>query len=436
MLTGANNAEKIWNYLKAAGLSDQGAAGLMGNLYAESGLSPKNLQNSFERKLGYTDATYTEAVDNGSYTNFVKDRAGYGLAQWTFYSRKEALLAFARAKKQSVGNLEVQLDFLLHELEASYPSVLTTLKTATDVASASNTVLMKFERPANQGAEVKRRRAQYAQGYYNRYAACQKPRKPKKEDRPAGYTNSPLVSYTRLSPNRTSPRNHVIDTVTIHCIVGQWTARQGCDFFAGRNRKASANYVVGKDGSIGLCVEEKDRSWCSSNRSNDHRAVTIEVASDTTHPYAVTDRAYAALLDLVTDICKRNGIRKLLWKGDKSLIGQVDKQNMTVHRWFANKACPGDYLYSRHEAIAAEVNRRLGAAEVSRQPGTTPPYTVRIRVRNLRIRKGPGTGAKVLGYIKPGDYTIIEESDGAGALKWGKLGDISGWVSLDYCKKI
>lgn len=175
-------------------------------------------------------------------------------------------------------------------------------------------------------------------------------------------SNSKLVDYTRISPNKTSPRNHVIDTITIHCIVGQWTARQGCDYFATTDRECSANYVVGKDGSIGLSVEEKDRSWCSSSASNDNRAVTIEVASDTTHPYAVTDKAYAALLDLVTDICRRNGIKKLLWKGDKSLIGQVAKQNMTVHRWFANKACPGDYLYSRHSAIAAEVNKRLGAS--------------------------------------------------------------------------
>lgn len=177
-------------------------------------------------------------------------------------------------------------------------------------------------------------------------------------------SNSKLVDYTRISPNKTSLRNHVIDTITIHCIVGQWTARQGCDYFATTDRECSANYVVGKDGSIGLSVEEKDRSWCSSSASNDNRAVTIEVASDTTHPYAVTDKAYAALLDLVTDICRRNGIKKLLWKGDKSLIGQVAKQNMTVHRWFANKACPGDYLYSRHSAIAAEVNKRLGASPV------------------------------------------------------------------------
>lgn len=172
-------------------------------------------------------------------------------------------------------------------------------------------------------------------------------------------SNSSLVTYTRITKNKTSPRNHTIDTITIHCIVGQWTAKQGCDYFATTKRDCSANYVVGKDGSIGLSVDEKDRSWCSSSASNDNRAVTIEVASDTTDPYAVTDAAYAALIKLVADICKRNGIKQLLWKGDKSLIGQVDKQNMTVHRWFAAKACPGEYLYSRHGDIAAKVNAIL-----------------------------------------------------------------------------
>ena len=116
-------------------------------------------------------------------------------------------------------------------------------------------------------------------------------------------SNSSLVNYTKLSPNRTSPRNHKIDTITIHCIVGQWTAKQGCDYFATTDRQCSANYVVGKDGSIGLSVEEKDRSWCSSNAANDNRAITIEVASDTSHPYAVTDKAYEALIKLVADIC-------------------------------------------------------------------------------------------------------------------------------------
>lgn len=173
-------------------------------------------------------------------------------------------------------------------------------------------------------------------------------------------SNSTLVNYTKISPNRTSPRNHKIDTITIHCVVGQCTVEALGNLFASPSRQASSNYGIGYDGRIGMYVEEKDRSWCSSNRANDNRAITIEVASDTKHPYAINDKAYKALIDLLVDICKRNGIKKLLWKADKSLIGQVDKQNMTVHRWFAAKACPGDYLYSRHGQIADEVNKRLG----------------------------------------------------------------------------
>ncbi len=170
MLTGKTNEEKIWNYLAAAGLTACGAAGLMGNLYAESGLIPANLQNTYEKKLGYTDAAYTAAVDSGAYTNFAKDGAGYGLAQWTYHTRKAALLAFAKEAGKSVGDLEIQLAFLVHELGGSFPAVLSALKTAKTVREASDAVLLKFERPANQGETVKQKRAQYGQVYYDRYA--------------------------------------------------------------------------------------------------------------------------------------------------------------------------------------------------------------------------------------------------------------------------
>ena len=265
-------------------------------------------------------------------------------------------------------------------------------------------------------------------------------------------SNSPLATYTRITKNKTSPRNHAIDTITIHCIVGQWTAKQGCDYFATTDRQYSANYVVGKDGSIGLSVDEKDRSWCSSNGTNDNRAITIEVASDTTHPYAVTAKAYAALLDLVTDICKRNGIKKLVWSTNKNdRVNHRNGCNMTVHRDFANKACPGEYLYSRHGEIAAEVNRRLQGASngggvvvtppAAEKPtgGTTEatvtPYLVRVKIANLNIRKGPGTNYGATGYIRPGIYTIVAESTGKGAAKWGKLKSGAGWISLDYATK-
>lgn len=248
-------------------------------------------------------------------------------------------------------------------------------------------------------------------------------------------SNSPLVKYTKISPNRTSPRNHVIDTVTIHCVVGQCSVETLGNIFEPTSRQASCNYGVGVDGRIGMYCEEKDRSWCSSSSSNDDRAITIEVASDTTHPYAVNDKAYAALIDLVTDICKRNNIKELKWKGDKSLIGQVDKQNMTVHRWFANKSCPGDYLYNRHGAIADEVNKRLNTstpAPSKPTASTFTPYLVRVTADVLNIRAGAGTNFKINSAIKDkGVYTIVAESNG-----WGKLKSGAGWISLAYTKKV
>ncbi len=308
------------------------------------------------------------------------------------------------------------------------------------------------------------------------------------------YTNSSLVTYKNISKNKTSPRNHGIDTITIHCIVGQWTAKQGCDYFATTDRECSSNYIVGKDGSIGLSVEEKDRSWCSSSGSNDHRAITIEVASDTTAPYAVTDAAYTALINLCADICKRNGIKQLFWKADKALVGQVDKQNMTVHRWFTNKSCPGEYLYQRHGDIAEKVNKLLGTPTTNTTPITTYyrvrktwadsktqigaykvlanakkaananpgyyvfdeagtsvypstpsstpttvlPFLVKVSITDLNIRSGPGTNYGRTGrFTGIGSFTIVEVKSGQGSTAgWGKLKSGAGWISLDYVKRI
>ncbi len=169
-LNGKTTEEKIWNFLKAAGLSDSGTAALMGNLYAESALNPQNMQDSYESKLGYTDKTYTAAVDSGAYTGFIRDAAGYGIAQWTFWTRKKGLLEYARAAGRSVGDLEMQLEYLMKELKEDFPAVLSTLKTATAVFSASNVVLMKFEAPKDQSAAMQTKRAAYGQKYYDKYA--------------------------------------------------------------------------------------------------------------------------------------------------------------------------------------------------------------------------------------------------------------------------
>lgn len=182
-------------------------------------------------------------------------------------------------------------------------------------------------------------------------------------------SNSPLVSYTKISPNKSSPRNHKIDTVTIHCVVGQCSVETLGNVFAPTSRQASSNYGIGYDGRIGMYVEEKDCSWCSSNAANDNRAITIEVASDTKEPYAVNAKAYAALIDLLVDICKRNGIKELVWSTNKAdRVNHKNGCNMTVHRDYANKSCPGTYLYERHAQIASEVNKRLGSTNIKPAP--------------------------------------------------------------------
>ena len=349
-----------------------------------------------------------------------------------------------------------------------------------------------------------------------------------------GFTNSSLVSYTKISPNRTKNRNHAIDTVTVHCVVGQCSVETLGNIFAPTSRQVSSNYGIGYDGRIGMYVEEKDRSWCSSNAANDHRAITIEVASDTTHPYAVKDKALAALIDLLVDICQRNNIKKLVWSTNKSdRVNHKNGCNMTVHRDYANKSCPGDYLYNKHGYIAEQVNKRLGVTTTPTTPApTTPapitptvttitagtkltlksvalytssgtatkaatrsgtyyvwskdvinnriritnstanvgklgqvtgwisyadaknaagvsssatttftPYKVKVTASSLNIRKGAGTNYGIRGSIKDkGVYTIVGESSGTGATKWGLLKSYEknrdGYISLDYVKKI
>ena len=413
-------------------------------------------------------------------------------------------------------------------------------------------------------------------------------------------SNSALISYTKLSPNHSGKRTKKIDTITIHCMAGQLSVESCGALFAQSSRRASSNYGIGNDGRIALYVDEGNRSWCTSSNANDQRAVTIEVASDATHPYAVNSKAYDALLDLVTDICKRNGIKKLVWSTNKNdRMNHLNGCNMTVHRDYAAKACPGDWLYNRHGEIAAEVNRRLGsgsstpstgettgsaadikvgdvveftgskhyvsstatsassckpgkakvtaiakgkahpyhliavsgggstvygwtdaadiktgsstpstggttgsAADIkvgdvveftgskhyvsstatsasSCKPGkakvtaiakgkahpyhliavsgggstvygwtdaadiktdaatTAASYLVKVTTDVLNIRKGPGTNYGTNGAIRDkGTYTIVAESDGPGASKWGKLKSGAGWISLDYAKKV
>lgn len=206
-----------------------------------------------------------------------------------------------------------------------------------------------------------------------------------------GYTNSPLVDCKVMSPNHSGARVHTLSRITPHCVVGQLTAESIGGCFTNPSREASCNYGIGRDGRVCLVVDEANRSWCSSNRDNDHRAITIECASDTNAPYAMNEQVFNKLIDLCVDICKRNNKKKLLWFDDKekalSYTPASDEMIITVHRWFAAKSCPGDWLYSRLGVLASEVTKRLNDnGEVA--------------------KKEPETGTKVIYRVQVGAYSV------------------------------
>ena len=311
------------------------------------------------------------------------------------------------------------------------------------------------------------------------------------------YTNSSMVVYKNLSPNHSGQRTHSIDRITPHCVVGQCTAEGLGEWFAKSSTEASSNYGIDKNGRVGLYVEEKNRSWCSSSNANDQRAVTIECASDTTEPYAFKDVVYRTLIKLCIDICKRNGKNKLIWFGDKNKTLSYEPKTremiLTVHRWFANKSCPGNWLYSRMGDLAEKVTAALGGSTSTQETKTSfyrvrktwvdaksqkgaykvlanakkcadanpgysvfdengvsiypskaatsdsaaVPFLVKVSISDLNIRKGPGTDYDRTKFIPVGIYTITEVRSGQGSSAgWGRLKSGAGWVSLDYTKRI
>ena len=200
-------------------------------------------------------------------------------------------------------------------------------------------------------------------------------------------SNSSLVDIIKYSPNHSGKRTQPISRITPHCTVGQLNANSIANLFVNKSKKASCNYAIGKDGKVALVVDEKNRSWCSSNADNDQKAVTIECASDITSPYAFNDKTYKKLLDLMVDICKRNGKTNLIWISDKEkALAYEPKENemlITVHRWFANKSCPGDWLYNRLDDVARDVTERLHTNKLYRvQVGA---YSIKYNAENMLV---------------------------------------------------
>ena len=196
------------------------------------------------------------------------------------------------------------------------------------------------------------------------------------------YSNSSLVSYTNLTKHHSGLRTHLIDRITPHCVVGQWSAKKIADYFSNTGKQASCNYGIGQDGQISLSVEEKNRSWCSSSNANDQRAITIECASEAYAPYEMSNEVYESLIKLCTDICKRNGKNKLIWISDKDTALNYNPASnemlLTVHRWFANKSCPGDWLYSRLGELATRVNVNLTQSTGNTSTSSDSLYRVQV----------------------------------------------------------
>lgn len=269
--TGSTNDEKvIWNFLMDNIGNAYGVAGLMGNLYAESALKSSNLQQSYEKKLGYTDDTYTASVDNGTYSNFVKDSAGYGLAQWTYWSRKQNLLSYAKSSGKSIGDLLMQLNFLIKELTESYKGVLNTLKTAKTVKAASDAVLTQFERPADQSDAAKNRRASYGQTYYDKFAEA-KPsangsaNAPAKPSAPAVTTAK--VDYAQKFDKSIAGEYKVTATGGLHIRTGASTSKTSLRILNHNTRVSNYGYYsVAADGTKWLYVKLSDGlvGFCSS----------------------------------------------------------------------------------------------------------------------------------------------------------------------------
>lgn len=241
-------------------------------------------------------------------------------------------------------------------------------------------------------------------------------------------SNSKLVSVTKLSPNHSGLRTHNIDRITPHCVVGQLSAESICNCFTSPSREASCNYGIGTDGRVALVVEEKNRSWCSSSNANDQRAVTIECASGLEEPYTMNSKVYKSLVKLCVDICKRNNKKKLLWFNSKSKSlsykPKSDEMVLTVHRWFDNKSCPGNWLYSRLGKLAKTVTKKLRKNKKVKLQGNAGLY-------KYGFKDPIGNASAKLKTLKKGKTVQVIEDDSTG---WVKVKALltTGWIATSH----
>ena len=465
------NDQFIWDFLKKEGFNDYGVAGLMGNLYAESGLLSNNLQNTFNSKLGLSDEEYTKRVDNGTYTNFVHDSAGYGLAQWTYWSRKQNLLNFAKSKGKSIGDLEIQLQFLITELRNSYRnSVYNILKTATSIQQASDAVLLNFECPAN--AQTQRtKRAQLGQNYYNKFAkkgeniqmATNTYKKGQGVKLSTYFTSnefdchgSGCCSSTLINPELVKYlqkiREHFNAPITItsgyRCLThnnrvggatgSRHTKGDAADIVVkGVSPREVAKYAesIGIKG-IGLYETSADgffthidtrptksfwygqacaaRTTFGGNNSSEGSSSNTSITNNSSVEISLND----------TGIVVKE-IQEML----KALNYAIAVDGIFGLKTYA---AVRDFQSKNGLIIDGIVGPKTLTALEKATSNSNDSYQVKITASLLNVRSDAGITNPIVGMVrKNSTYTILQTKEG-----WGKISSPSGWICLDYTEKI
>ncbi len=477
-LVGSTNAEKIWNYCKQRGLNDFGCSGVIANLDCESALNPKNLEDAYQARLGYTDNSYVDAVDTGRYNNFVHDCAGFGLVQWTWWTRKQALPEYACNRHVSIGDMEMQLDFMFKELQEHFPSVIDTLKSATTALQASNTMLLQYECPVNTGISVQNLRASYAQQYYDRFA-----RNPTEGGIDMGYKIVTKKSNTKLSKHfnsnefdchgagccsQTKINDKLVEYLEkIRCYFGKpitITSGYRCPVHnrnvhgatGSRHGKGDAAdivipgvrpadvakyaesigikgiglYETPQDGYfVHIDTREAKSFWygqaCSPRSTfggvpSIHTETTEESKSYLLHNGS-TGNAVRALQEKLVLLGYNISADGMYGPATEGAVRDYQKKN--------GLPCDGIAGPKTQKSIDDSVDKRHdGDANNS--------FVVRVTANVLNVRKGPGTNYPITGSIRDkGIYTITEKASGQGAHEWGRLSSGSGWIAMDYCIK-
>lgn len=465
------NDQFIWDFLKKEGFNDYGIAGLMGNLYAESGLLPNNLQNTFNSKLGLSDEEYTKRVDNGTYTNFVHDSAGYGLAQWTYYSRKQNLLNFAKSKGKSIGDLEIQLQFLITELRNSYRnSVYNILKTATSVQQASDAVLLNFERPANAQAQ-KIKRAQFGQNYYNKFTqkgeniqmATNTYKKGQRVKLSTNFAStefdchgSGCCSSTLINPELVKYlqkiREHFNAPITItsayRCIThnsrvggatgSRHTKGDAADIVVkGVSPREVAKYAesIGIKG-IGLYETSADGFFTHID-TRPTKSFWYGQACAARTTFGGNNSSGDSSLNTTTT---NNSSVEISLNDTGTVVKEIQEMLKALNYTIAVDGIFGlktytavrDFQSKNGLVVDGIVGPKTLTALEKATSNSNDSYQVKITASLLNVRSDAGITNPIVGMVrKNSTYTILQTKEG-----WGKISSPSGWICLDYTEKI